>query len=110
MNKRWIAALLISTLALSSGLRAEEMIADVPTEEQNVDQGEIDEQQAAADAVTEDEQPPASEPRQVGAASTDAAQAARSRKWQNIGIAAVAVLVAATAIYLASTNGGHHAQ
>ncbi len=110
MNKKWIATLLVSTLAFSSSLRAEEALADVPAAEQNVDQGETDEQQAAADSVTEETEAPISEPRQVGAASTDAAQAAKSRKWQNIGIAAVAVLVAATAIYLASTNGGHHAQ
>ena len=49
-------------------------------------------------------------PREVGQASNEAVHAAKTRQWQNIGIACTAVAVAALAIYLASTNGGHDAR
>ncbi|MES2345344.1 MAG: hypothetical protein V4494_05360 [Chlamydiota bacterium] len=93
MRKTFIPSFLAAVLALSPlGLRADE-------------QPPSTEVTAPAIETTTDETRP---PREVGAASTDAAEAAKKRKWQNIAIAGAAVIVAATAIYLASTNGGHN--
>ena len=97
MKRKLIPTLLATALALSPlGLRANEQVIET---EPSTPQTEISAPPAESTAK---------EPREVGAASTDAAAAARTKKWQNIGIAALAVAVAATAIYLASTNGGHN--
>lgn len=103
MRNKIITPLLAATLVFSTAnLRANEQI---PTNSPS------DAQEAFEPAENTDNAMPMNqpqEPRQVGAASTDAAQAAKKRQWQNIGIACLAVAVAATAIYLASTNGGHN--
>jgi hypothetical protein len=112
MKRKLIPTLLATALAISPlGLRAnEQTIQTEPTTPQTEISAPPTETtspktETSATPETDNE---AKEPREVGAASTDAAAAARTRKWQNIGIAALAVAVAATAIYLASTNGGHN--
>lgn len=44
----------------------------------------------------------------VGQASDEGANAARSKTWQNIGLAVGAVAIAITALILVANNDGHH--
>ncbi len=44
----------------------------------------------------------------VGQASNDGASAARKKRWQNIAIAAGAIIIAVTALILVASNDGHH--
>lgn len=121
MRTRIIGTIVATTLAISSsGLRAEPrevspapqstieepaVIPEAPTDSGGAVPAEPEEDTPPADQLI-----PAPEPREVGAASTEAAQAARTRRWQNYAIAGLAIAVAGVAIYLASINGGHHAK
>jgi len=49
-------------------------------------------------------------PSMVGKASSQSAQAARNRTWQNIAIAAGAVAIAVTALILVHNNNGHRSR
>lgn len=44
----------------------------------------------------------------VGQASSEGSNNAKSKTWQNIGIATGAVAIAVTALILVSNNNGHH--
>lgn len=44
----------------------------------------------------------------VGQASNEGSNSAKSKTWQNIGIATGAVAIAVTALVLVSNNNGHH--
>lgn len=81
MKKFFISGLLMTSMILSPGLRAEE-VAEDPIE--------------------------TSQGTPVGLASQDGAKTAKSKQWQNIALAVGAVAVAVTALVLVANNDGHH--
>ena len=104
MRMKIIVPFLAIALGFSSAnLRGQEQIAMNEVSEQPQESAETISPTLSSQDINN-----SSEPREVGAASTEGARAAKKRQWQNIAIAGLAVAVAATAIYLASTNGGHN--
>lgn len=108
MYRRSIPLFLTAAISLSSGgIRADEQHLS-PSTEEVVSESSPTTVEAHTPAPAEETL--SSQPKEVGPASDAAAKAARSRKWQNIGIACFAVVAAAVGITLASTHGGHHAK
>jgi hypothetical protein len=68
----------------------------------------IQETLAGTTESTETEQQPQQIPSMVGKGSSQSANAARNRTWQNVAIAAGAVAIAVTALILVHNNRGHH--
>jgi hypothetical protein len=121
--KKWIASATAITMTLSSVVHADLPPSTTVVAEQTGQQEQSmspSEQQAQSAAVESDEpatnadasalDEPQDEPvvAEVGKASSDgAAEAARRRTWQRVGIAVAAVVVATVALILVSKSPGH---
>lgn len=81
MKKILTSWMIITSLVLTPALRADDYGSDEETEEEGTP---------------------------VGAASSEGANAAKSRRWRNIALATAAVAVAVTALILVANNDGHH--
>lgn len=98
MKKNFITSLLISSLILAPALQADNAEYD---DDSNAGYAtESMQEENANDAEFEEGTP-------VGQAANDGSSAARSKRWQNIALAAGAVVVAVTAMILVANNDGH---
>lgn len=101
MSKKWIGIVTGTLCVLSSSLIADEAVI-VPAESMQIDAVEV----SAAPAVLADASSDA--PKQVGKASADASNTAKSSNAAKYVLAAGAVAIGVAAIILVSRHHGHH--
>jgi len=104
MRKKFLSALLISSFFLTPILRADTPAIDSttpPPVAPPVEHVEQPQMTTAEPAPEQEEGTPVSE------ATQDSGKAARKKRWQNIALAAGAVVVAVVAMILVANNDGH---
>jgi hypothetical protein len=96
MKKIFTTTLIISSIVLTPALRADTATDDTNSENQTEQVQSSNNQETEVDEGTP-----------VGQAANDGSKAARKKQWQNIALAAAAVVVAVTALILVANNDGH---
>ena len=115
MKNPLISSLIIASILLAPALRADDMPpAQPPTEEQTTSPGQQTQtiqpapEEEATTLPLADQPAAEDEGTSVGQASSEGTRTAKTRMWQNIGLAVGAIAIAVTALILVSNNDGHH--